>query len=71
MTESMTDAILNAMQEAMFELINDIVKDIMTLKSVSQAEATLIALAIINKGIQSKSREYYKYINNQKTLWEV
>lgn len=67
----MTDAIIKSMQEAIIELINDMVKEIMTIKSWSQGEATLIALQIISKNIKPRTEEYYKYINDCKTLWEV
>ena len=70
MTKTMTQDIIDTLQETIYNIIEDMIQDIMTLKSFSQYEAFLIALQIINKGITPKSDEYYKYIDDCKTLWE-
>lgn len=62
--------LINATQEVLNEMIIEMSTDIMQLKSFSQAEAMIITINLLRRGIMPKTDEFYKYIEKTKTAWE-
>ena len=63
--------LLECFEESFNEVVSELINDIMVLKSFSYGEARLIAYECMAKGISPKSDEFYSFVGDVKTMWEI
>lgn len=61
---------IETFEETINDTLNELTQDIMSIKSLSYAEANHIAKGCLLRCIKPKSDEFYKVIDKVKTAWE-